>query len=217
MSQLLFRTRGGAKSIALDALEKRVSKSPTSACARACDAESEGRWITTKEGNHVHLDGKGNPDKGNPKVIEKMKSRKADPAKSDAPKSKAKSKAKSNAKSDAKSDAKHDDKSDAPNVTFWSGHRPEKVTYENLFDSSAWGYFLEKGEKWEESMWNRAQKKLSKGDLKKFIDAEYFGRRLFHKLRRHTEEWLQSNKAKPMLKKFDGYMDTMRKYMKIVG
>ena len=38
------------------------------------DANEKGRWITTEEGNHVHLDKNGKPDKGNPHVIKAMKS-----------------------------------------------------------------------------------------------------------------------------------------------
>lgn len=34
--------------------------------------EDEGRWITTENGHHVHLNEEGEPDKGNPHVIEKM-------------------------------------------------------------------------------------------------------------------------------------------------
>lgn len=36
------------------------------------DAE-EGRWVTTKEGNKLHLDKNGNPDKGNPNVVKAAK------------------------------------------------------------------------------------------------------------------------------------------------
>lgn len=56
-----------------------------------CDAKGDGgRWITTEQGNHVHLDEKGNPDKGNPHVIKAMKKGGAKSSKeSDRPKKKA--------------------------------------------------------------------------------------------------------------------------------
>lgn len=53
MSQILLR-RAGAKNATTDADEK-------------------GRWITTENGNHIHLDKGGKPDKGNPHVIKAMK------------------------------------------------------------------------------------------------------------------------------------------------
>ena len=34
--------------------------------------DDEGRWITTEEGHHVHLNKSGKPDKGNPHVVSKM-------------------------------------------------------------------------------------------------------------------------------------------------
>lgn len=34
--------------------------------------DDEGQWITTEHGHHVHLNEEGEPDKGNPHVIEKM-------------------------------------------------------------------------------------------------------------------------------------------------
>ncbi len=37
------------------------------------DADDDGgRWITTENGNHVHINGGGEPDKGNPYVIAAM-------------------------------------------------------------------------------------------------------------------------------------------------
>lgn len=36
------------------------------------DEDDKGRWITTDNGHKVHLNEEGEPDKGNPKVIEKM-------------------------------------------------------------------------------------------------------------------------------------------------
>ena len=38
-----------------------------------CDADEDGRWVTTENGHHVHFNGEGEPDIGNPKVIAKMK------------------------------------------------------------------------------------------------------------------------------------------------
>lgn len=55
------------------------------------DEEDEGRWITTENGHHVHLNENGEPDKGNPKVIEAMTGSKE----SKGPKSKLNDKAKS--------------------------------------------------------------------------------------------------------------------------
>ena len=40
--------------------------------ARMDAAEDKGRWITTENGHKVHLNEEGNPDKGNPHVLEKM-------------------------------------------------------------------------------------------------------------------------------------------------
>ena len=37
------------------------------------DADDEGRWITTENGHHVHINGEGEPDKGNPHVVSAMK------------------------------------------------------------------------------------------------------------------------------------------------
>ena len=34
--------------------------------------EDGGRWVTTEEGHRVHINSEGEPDKGNPHVIEKM-------------------------------------------------------------------------------------------------------------------------------------------------
>ena len=38
------------------------------------DVDDDGRWITTENGHKVHLNEEGDPDKGHPKVIEKMTS-----------------------------------------------------------------------------------------------------------------------------------------------
>lgn len=37
------------------------------------DAEDDGRWVTTEEGHHVHLNENGEPDKGNPHVLDAMR------------------------------------------------------------------------------------------------------------------------------------------------
>ena len=36
------------------------------------DADDDGRWITTENGHHVHINAEGEPDKGNPHVVDKM-------------------------------------------------------------------------------------------------------------------------------------------------
>lgn len=48
--------------------------------------DDEGRWITTENGHHIHLNGEGEPDKGNKHVIAAMEGKKSSSKKS-APKS----------------------------------------------------------------------------------------------------------------------------------
>lgn len=62
--------------------------------ASRCD-EDEGRWITTKTGKKIHLNEKGEPDKGNPNVIAVMNGEEP-PKKKSEPKSGTKSNASSN-------------------------------------------------------------------------------------------------------------------------
>lgn len=45
-------------------------------CESRNDGDDDGRWITTKNGHHIHLNEEGEPDKGNPRVIQAMNQRK---------------------------------------------------------------------------------------------------------------------------------------------
>ena len=60
----------------LDEIRARLAERQNDGCSkRRKDADDgEGRWITTENGHHVHINAEGEPDKGNSHVIDKMNS-----------------------------------------------------------------------------------------------------------------------------------------------
>lgn len=56
---------GGRNDEELEQIRKNVEERKRHRRQSHCD-DDEGRWITTENGHHVHINAEGTPDKGNP-------------------------------------------------------------------------------------------------------------------------------------------------------